>query len=752
MDRHQDVTALLAHRLKPLSRVAPTRNSFASDSYSLEDASPVPLKYAEEDRSTSRRPSHHHPFSAQTQFAPEDDDDDVESYVAEDVDDSRMSVMGPKIHKNGNAPWEEMDGVAEEPEDYDRPTTPATSIFGKRSKHARKGSTSTTSGLRQRSKTVVEALSPVGALKGLGFAVGASSATSSASSSSRTSRNNSLAPSMSKQPRPSFQSQCSSSSTTSHYIDDDKRSVNTVVDGYNQYPTSRQRSRSRPRQETTTYADGTIPIDLTGRNSTTSASSSSFSEDESSRHPPLPRSSKHPLRIATDVYSSGHSHTDSIVRPEDVFRTSIVSTNSEYGQRLHPYSNVDARAASSSPTSPKAPAGFSSSDWTSSPSPLEPSRSPAAGPGNDSPSYDNWLDSPSGYGRSAAGFFDRSRNGTTPLSNKANNNGRSTTSSSSSSRKKPPPLTLHPSTSSTSISTLAKGGSGGLIPPPPLPTTPVSPSVASGITRSPTPNSEALYRSEDVATTKPLNISRKPVPQQHQNDSSDYFPGASFPSRSNNNSSTMATTTESSLPFPSTPQQHQQHGDVPPGMLVFPGSPAYGLISLEQAQAKVRASGPAGRSLSGDVKGKKEGLGGFVARMRLGSEDKATTTSAGSVESSVSPVVGSTGSVSHQENSTKTPGSSTATQAASTTTTTTNARQPVLRQRKSGFLKIFGGGDKTPSAPMPTSPMPRTGATMISSPMPVGITDDGLPSPFLAGDASTRKPMALRDIAGRQAS
>lgn len=407
MDRHQDVTALLAHRLKPLSRVAP-RDSFASDSYSLEDASPVPLKYAEEyddRRSTSRRPSHQHPFSsAQTHFAPEDDDNDDESYVAEDVDDSRMSVMGPKIHKNGNAPWEEMDGVAEEPEDYDRPTTPATSIFGIRSKHARKGSASTTSGLRQRSKTVVEALSPVGALKGLGFAVGASSATSSASSSSRNSRNNSLAPSMSKQPRPSFQSQYSSSSANSYYNDDDKRSVNTVVDGYNSYPTSRQRSRSRPRQETT-YADGTIPIDLTGRNSTTSASSSSFSEDESPRHPPLPRSNKHPLRIATDVHSSHHSHSDSIVRPEDVFRTSIVSTNSEYGQRLHPYSNVDARAASSSPTSPKAPAGFSSSDWTSSPSPLEPSRSPAAGPGNDSPSYDNWLDSPSGYGRSAACVF-----------------------------------------------------------------------------------------------------------------------------------------------------------------------------------------------------------------------------------------------------------------------------------------------------------------------------------------------------------
>ncbi|KIO23933.1 hypothetical protein M407DRAFT_213906 [Tulasnella calospora MUT 4182] len=187
MDRHQDVTALLAYRLKPLSRVAP-RDSFASDSYSLEDPSPVPLKYAEDDdddrRSTSRRPSHH-PFSAQTHVASEDED----SYVEEDVDVSqesqlRMSVMGPKIHKNGNAPWEEMDGVAEEPEDYDRPTTPATSIFGKRSKHARKGSTSTTSGLRQRSKTVVEALSPVGALKGLGFAVGSSSATSSAPSSS----------------------------------------------------------------------------------------------------------------------------------------------------------------------------------------------------------------------------------------------------------------------------------------------------------------------------------------------------------------------------------------------------------------------------------------------------------------------------------------------------------------------------------------------------------------------------------------
>ncbi|KAG8891222.1 hypothetical protein FRC01_014831, partial [Tulasnella sp. 417] len=226
MDRHQDVTALLAHRLKPLSRVAAPRDSFASDSYSLEDSSPVPLKYAEDDdrhHSTSRRPSHQHPFSAQTHFASEDDD----SYLEEDPDDSesRMSVMGPRIHKNGNAPWEEMDGLPEEPEDYDRPTTPATSIFGKRSKHARKGSTSTTSGLRQRSKTVVEALSPVGALKGLGFAVGASSATSSASSSARTSRNNSLAPTMSRQPRPSFQSQYSTSSatSTSGFNDDDKR-------------------------------------------------------------------------------------------------------------------------------------------------------------------------------------------------------------------------------------------------------------------------------------------------------------------------------------------------------------------------------------------------------------------------------------------------------------------------------------------------------------------------------------------------
>lgn len=190
-------------------------------------------------------------------------------------------------------------------------------------------------------------------------------------------------------------------------------------------------------------------------------------------------------------------------------------------------------------------------------------------------------------------------------------------------------------------------------------------------------------------------------------------------------------------------------------MLVFPGSPAYGLISLEQAQAKIRSgSGPAGRSLSGDVKGKKEGLGGFVARMRLGSEDKAAaTTSGGSVEGSIPPLIGSTGSVSHQENnSSKTPGSSTTTQTSATTTTATNARQPVLRQRKSGFLKIFGGGDKTPAAPMPTSPIPRSGTTMISSPVPVGMTDDGLPSPFLPGEGATRKPMALREIVGSQGS
>ncbi|KAG8976073.1 hypothetical protein FRC05_004705 [Tulasnella sp. 425] len=740
MDRHQDVTALLANRLKPLVRVAP-RDSFASDSYSLDDHSPVPLKYAEDNdrRSTSHR--HHHPFSNQTHFASEDED----SYI-EDADDSqdtqsRMSVMGPKIHKNGNAPWEEMDGFAEEPEDYDRPSTPATSIFGKRPKHSRKGSASTTSGLRQRSKTVVEALSPVGALKGLGFAVGAS-----APASGRSSRNNSVAPSLSK-PRPSFQSQSSSSAAGGHY-DDDKRSVNTVVDGYNHYPSARQRSRSRPRQETT-YADGTIPIDLTGRDSTSfSTSSSSFSDDESSRPPPLPQTSKNPLRIATDVHNSHHSHTDSIVRPEDVFRTSIASINSEYGQRLHPYSNIDARTASTSPTSPVAASAFSS-DWANSPSPLEPSRSPAGTLDDSQSSDNNWLDSPSGYGRSAAAghHFDRSRNGATPLSSKANN--RSTaSSSSSSSRKKPPPLSLHPSTSSTSISTLAKGGSGGLIPPPPLPTTPVSPSTASGITRSPTPNSEALYRSEDIPATKPLHISRKPVPQQ-ENDSSEYHQGASFATRSNNHPSTMASsTTESSLPFPSTPQQHHQTGDVPPGMLVFPGSPAYGLISLEQAQAKVRGSGPAGRSLSGDVKGKKEGLGGFVARMRLGSEDKAAASLGGSSESPVSPLCGS-GSA--QENSTKTPGSS---GSAQTGTATTNARQPVLRQRKSGFLKIFGGGgDKTSVAPpMPTSPVPRSAGTMISSPMIVGVTDDGLPSPFAPGDAGNRKPMALRDIVGRQGS
>ncbi|KAG8999567.1 hypothetical protein FRB90_012041 [Tulasnella sp. 427] len=401
MDRHRDVTALLTNRLKPLNRVPP-RDSFASDSYSLEDSSPVPFRYSEDDETRSSSHHHrHHPFSAQTNSVSEDED----SY-AEDADDSqdtqlRMSVLGPKIHKNGNAPWEEMDGLAEEPEDYDRPSTPATSIFGKRSKHARKSSTSTTGGLRQRSRTVVEALSPVGALKGLGFAVSAAASAASAPSSGRSSRKNSLAPSLTKQPRPSLQSQYSSSAASGYY-DDDRRSVNTVVDGYNQYPSARQRSQSRPRQEiTTTYADGTIPIDLTGRNSTFSASSSSFSEEDASRPPPLPRTSKSPLRIATDVH---HSHTDSIVRPEDVFRTSIASINSEYGQRLHPYSNANAdlRANSTSPVSPGAPTPLSS-DWASnSPSPLEPHSRYAAGTGDDPPSPDSWLDSPSGYNRSGA--------------------------------------------------------------------------------------------------------------------------------------------------------------------------------------------------------------------------------------------------------------------------------------------------------------------------------------------------------------
>ncbi|KAG8999568.1 hypothetical protein FRB90_012042 [Tulasnella sp. 427] len=173
-------------------------------------------------------------------------------------------------------------------------------------------------------------------------------------------------------------------------------------------------------------------------------------------------------------------------------------------------------------------------------------------------------------------------------------------------------------------------------------------------------------------------------------------------------------------------------------MLVFPGSPAYGLISLEQAQAKARGTGATGRCLSGEVKGKKEGLGGFVARMRLGSEDKMTN------DSPVSPLILGSPAVGCPAQQDKAPGGS--------NTQTGAARTPVLRQRKSGFLKIFGGGDKSAAPPLPTSPVPRTPATMISSPMPVGMTDDGLPSPFIPGESNNRKPMVLRDIVGRQGS
>lgn len=278
----------------------------------------------------------------------------------------------------------------------------------------------------------------------------------------------------------------------------------------------------------------------------------------------------------------------------------------------------------------------------------------------------------------------------------------------------PPPLTLRPSPSATSLSSAKRF-------------------ITKGLTSKSRTNSGV-----DVFEIDPRSRDDLPLPQPAFYNQGSGNPSASSLRRTPNLSPNPVSEAGSS-PLqrqPSTPGANTE--DLPAGMLTFPGSPAYGLISLEQAQARLRTS-------SNDTKKRKdkEGISGLVARMRMNSETNEGST--------VSPAM-----ISAPLETLSLPPPSPFVSSTMTPSSPLIANRQQLRQRKSGFLKLFTSGEKNRSGSISPNPVPTpTSGESIArdyghfSPMTPVITSAQYPSP---SPVTTLPPLPKLPVATRRMS
>ncbi|KAG8897149.1 hypothetical protein FRB99_008399 [Tulasnella sp. 403] len=689
-DQNQ-VSALLAQRSRSLARYASRTESIVSSSeYSTSHYSPS---------------EHHHQHVQESPAGPSTSEPVgySPSLSGESSPIHRMSVLGPKIHKNGIAPWE-MDGNLETVNDADEATDDEerTTIFGlpnrAKSKDKLKSSTKS-SKARGRSKTVVEAAAPSPKpLRGLGFGAyfGAPSPTPN------TGRSDQYAATLDAR-RPSLpDSFASSAEDDSHSVSTttitDVRYASQLPDIVRNHHTTPPGQRSRAR--TVSRLEGTIQIDLSRNSSSSSLSLSRPDPVHPHDHARTPRATR---LTSTDM---------SKLRPEDMFRASRPDSVSYYDDMggshlLHPYSNPELLNGSSG--------GSAFSSDSASPSPIDPSPVTV-----DTPSPSSFIEPPlSALPKDGSPHGDHF----SPRSSPQPSVGR---------KKKtpPPPLILKSSPSIMSLSSAKryppKAASSKCASQQDLPNTEMSNECVcdkATIVAPSTANVVSVRNTPFILTevASPFAQSPSPIAQRGP------------PLRAPSLSSEQSHTPQASLsPHPPTSAE-----DVPAGMRSFPGSPAYHLISLEQAQARARErSRSAGSSKppppdEGKVGGNKKqkdagGIGGFVSRIRMNSEGVATPSLA--AHSPLEPV--SPGAVSTTPNLPSV--SPTATPAAS---------KPPLKHRKSGFLKLFTGGDKSGGpSPCATPSLPNSGYLHISAPTPIGLTAGGLPSPFTAVAPSGPRP------------